>query len=552
MKGLCMKGERCEFLHQFDLERMPLCRHGDRCKTPDCPFRHIKEEDRMECVFYKQGFCIHGGFCRYKHTRKERIDRALVCDFTLGLSQMQAGKDGVAMRRPATQVSEYFKVSMCKHFLQGSCPFGDGCHFAHGQEELQRHKAMNPKFGGGGGMMSGLDASGEIRLDVFGQGYHDSSLDYFDGRNVEGGLPNPVIEPRSAIYLMGNSASYRDLAVIVGRGETWVGEEFAEVMDGLIKESKTGQLVIFFTVVSSGHIQAVGLVQGVKLDDSVKAKGHSKCCRVSMKFYRSMELPIGVAEREANDDIQTAGKGRGQEGFVKLTPQVGELVLGSCWNTPQATLHEPTYLCQDPSALKDTLNPFFTPYLEDGDGWPIHQVPGFLFGATMAAMGESIEKGIFGLPMHMKLAASKLQPGAALFLFNISDGLLFGIFEAVGRAEMNLDPKLFSKNPNSTSSPFPVQIKVRVCLEAPPLDGTDIILRQLFRERGGIPKVGPLSYSQCKTLADLITERCGAKAYMEKRTKLGVKNAVKNGMDIPITVPPEYVVEEIKQIKGER
>jgi cleavage and polyadenylation specificity factor subunit 4 len=112
----------------------------------------------MECVFYKQGFCIHGGFCRYKHTRMERIARALVCDFTLGLSQMQAGKDGVAMRRPAAVQSEFFKVSMCKHFLQGSCPFGDGCHFAHGKEELQRHKAMNPKFGGGAAMMAGLDA----------------------------------------------------------------------------------------------------------------------------------------------------------------------------------------------------------------------------------------------------------------------------------------------------------------------------------------------------------------------------------------------------------
>ena len=70
MKGLCMKGDRCEFLHQFDLEKMPLCRHGERCKTPDCPFRHIKESERLECVFYKQGFCIHGGFCRYKHVKR--------------------------------------------------------------------------------------------------------------------------------------------------------------------------------------------------------------------------------------------------------------------------------------------------------------------------------------------------------------------------------------------------------------------------------------------------------------------------------------------------
>ena len=196
MKGLCMKGERCEFLHQFDLEKMPLCRHGDKCKTPDCPFRHIKEEDRMECVFYKQGFCIHGGFCRYKHTRRDRIDRPLVCDYTLGLSQMQAGKEGVALRRPASRQSDFFKVTMCKHYMQGNCPFGDGCHFAHGKEELAKHKAMNPKFGHGGILLSGgIDERGEIRLDVFGA-VSDASMDYFEGLSVLGGKTNPVSEPK--------------------------------------------------------------------------------------------------------------------------------------------------------------------------------------------------------------------------------------------------------------------------------------------------------------------------------------------------------------------
>lgn len=118
----------------YDLSKMPLCRHGDRCKVQDCPFRHISEENRLECVFYSQGFCIHGPFCRYKHVRRDRIDLPAVADFTLGLSQMQAaGKDGAVKVRPAPKPNEFYKISLCKHFLQGECPFGDGCHFAHGE-----------------------------------------------------------------------------------------------------------------------------------------------------------------------------------------------------------------------------------------------------------------------------------------------------------------------------------------------------------------------------------------------------------------------------------
>ena len=35
LRDLCMKGSACEFLHQYDLSKMPLCRHGERCKISD-------------------------------------------------------------------------------------------------------------------------------------------------------------------------------------------------------------------------------------------------------------------------------------------------------------------------------------------------------------------------------------------------------------------------------------------------------------------------------------------------------------------------------------
>ena len=70
---------------------------------------------------------------------------------------------------------------MCKHWLQGQCPFGDGCHFAHGQEELAKHKAMNPKFA-----QSSAVQDGEIDADVFGESTHVTA-DYYEGNAVSGG-----------------------------------------------------------------------------------------------------------------------------------------------------------------------------------------------------------------------------------------------------------------------------------------------------------------------------------------------------------------------------
>eukprot|EP00803_Ostreobium_quekettii_P002826 evm.model.scf_3485.1 EVM.evm.TU.scf_3485.1 scf_3485:9772-12347(+) len=71
LKGLCMKGDSCGFLHQLDPQRMPVCRSLLKygvCKEPDCLFKHSLD-DIKECNMYKLGFCIYGPQCRYKHTR---------------------------------------------------------------------------------------------------------------------------------------------------------------------------------------------------------------------------------------------------------------------------------------------------------------------------------------------------------------------------------------------------------------------------------------------------------------------------------------------------
>jgi cleavage and polyadenylation specificity factor subunit 4 len=71
LRNLCMKGNACGFLHQFDKSRMPTCRfyakYGE-CKEPDCPYKHSLE-DVKDCNMYKLGFCIHGPLCRFRHVK---------------------------------------------------------------------------------------------------------------------------------------------------------------------------------------------------------------------------------------------------------------------------------------------------------------------------------------------------------------------------------------------------------------------------------------------------------------------------------------------------
>lgn len=51
LRGLCMKGEACGFLHQYDKARMPICRffrlYGE-CREQDCVYKHTNE-DIKEC-----------------------------------------------------------------------------------------------------------------------------------------------------------------------------------------------------------------------------------------------------------------------------------------------------------------------------------------------------------------------------------------------------------------------------------------------------------------------------------------------------------------------
>ncbi|KAJ0080873.1 hypothetical protein Patl1_11297 [Pistacia atlantica] len=71
LRSLCMKGDACGFLHQYDKSRMPVCRFFrmfGECREQDCVYKHTNE-DIKECNMYKLGFCPNGPDCRYRHVK---------------------------------------------------------------------------------------------------------------------------------------------------------------------------------------------------------------------------------------------------------------------------------------------------------------------------------------------------------------------------------------------------------------------------------------------------------------------------------------------------
>ncbi|EGO52401.1 hypothetical protein NEUTE1DRAFT_125898 [Neurospora tetrasperma FGSC 2508] len=92
LRGLCKKGESCEFLHEYNLRKMPECnffvRNGYCSNGDECLYLHIDPLSRLPpCPHYERGFCPLGPRCDKKHFRRK----------------------------------------LCLYYLAGFCPDGKGC-----------------------------------------------------------------------------------------------------------------------------------------------------------------------------------------------------------------------------------------------------------------------------------------------------------------------------------------------------------------------------------------------------------------------------------------
>lgn len=268
--------------------------------------------------------------------------------------------------------------------------------------------------------------------------------------------------------------------------------------------------------------------------------------RFSLEWFRTTEIPIPMALEAAPDLFLPSSK---TQLCQDMSSQTGESLMKAVWNSPLVTLYEAWSIDDDedgneplePPAPENILTDFRCP--PPGEvAWPVLPGPGFIFGCSSDTMDECLGRGVLGLPAHMKAAAQWIVPGSSVFLFNVTDRLLFGIFEALTPAAVNIEPTAFSKNPKATSSPFPIQVRVRVSLECPPLEDNDPVLNDILRSRGKSGRIGSLTFAQTEAIASLLASQCGALQYM-----LDYQQGVWEGDEVippPIALPPRKIREK--------
>ncbi|RLN55021.1 hypothetical protein BBJ29_006855 [Phytophthora kernoviae] len=525
LRALCMKGDNCEFLHQvnyftllYDMSKMPECRWGMECQVPECPFRHVPDEERVECAFYKQGFCSHGSSCRYRHIKLAREECPETADFAL---QSKVADEENVKRRKAQPVNEFFKIAICKHWEKmGSCPFNDECHFAHGEKELrpfpkgeQEKAAGGRKHGaehhGGGGFNGGPE-----------QMQHH-------------GPPGPQLpdDGKAAKYFLVQSASYLNLAHSVHFNRWAVPEAVLQQIK--MASETTDEVFLFFTVGPSKHFQGVAqLVQGAMANLSGSAgvdlsagivpyeEGKSEWTGAfGIEWLRICECPWERLAQFENKQLAVPECPNGHE----LEADMGHALMRLLFNQAQIQLHyrsvedEPKL----PGGAEELANRrreaaeslFGAPggaapgFGGPGPRWKVSQ-PGFVFTCTTATIDECFGRMLFGLEKdHEALAQQHVVPGTPLFLLNLSDQHILGTFEAVSPAIANLMPGAFCHGPQMPS-PFPVQARFAVMLNGPALPSSDPEIKQIIGDSG--LNVGPLSLEMTQQLADVFAERCGA------------------------------------------
>lgn len=113
LRGLCKKLDVCDFLHEYDLSKMPECQfYADYqdCANPECLFIHVTPDTvRQECPWYARGFCKNGPTCRNKHTKKVACDNYLLglCPdgpaCTLGHPKFELSREAVEAAAPLSR-----------------------------------------------------------------------------------------------------------------------------------------------------------------------------------------------------------------------------------------------------------------------------------------------------------------------------------------------------------------------------------------------------------------------------------------------------------------
>ncbi|KAF8020922.1 hypothetical protein BT93_G1357 [Corymbia citriodora subsp. variegata] len=87
---------------------------------------------------------------------------------------------------------------------------------------------------------------------------------------------------------------------------------------------------------------------------------------------------------------------------------------------------------------------------------------GFIFLCSGKTKPECYRYRVFGLPMGKLEVVKKVKPGAKLFLFDFDLKLLYGVYEATSRGDLDVEPMAFNRK-------FRSQVRFRIFKECLPI-----------------------------------------------------------------------------------
>jgi len=197
----------------------------------------VDEEERPECTFYKQGFCIHGPMCKYRHIKRPPDE----CPKEVNFEEYLLNTNGnlstpLSKKRKTHQPNQYYKITLCKHWLEHStCPYTEECHYAHGEQELRGF-------------------AGADDLD-------DSQIIDATRNNMSCPLVLPFNSNSKTTYFLFHSPDLRSLAISQKRGVWATSPRIAVELTTAFKTSE--HVIIFFVVRSCKGVYGMARLEGV-------------------------------------------------------------------------------------------------------------------------------------------------------------------------------------------------------------------------------------------------------------------------------------------------
>jgi hypothetical protein len=528
LQGLCSVGaDNCTYLHKFDKSKMIACKFGAQCKIKNCPLKHIGESESGECSYYRQGFCTRGPECKLRHVKRRPDELPDVGNFDQCVGGVTAGGTvsaavGAKLKRSNAQ-NENYKSTICTHWLaKGSCHFNEDCHFAHGEEQIND-------------INQAPDAADS--LNIYDPTRFDLSAD-------------PVVpwekEARVA-YFMFQAPDLMALSTSIRRGVWQISTRLAPEVNAALKQNDT---VIAFMATRMYR----GIYGIVKITGSIPpAEAGSymtpefpvqwiRHCRVAVRTVAQMKFNTGmfigktasdgrfktdtgydlllITHRKPawdwNQDLDKCLEGLPADGaeqqlFSRPSDVPGgnkDKLFGEDWVEHVGTAtaaYTNAYTRNQQNLMQSRFAEFPERAMEMSNDYYTGENPGFIFCAqNPQIVREMIGRKLFGVPPNMSDIIVHNQ--TPLFLCDLTNHMLFGIFHSTSPVSKHLEPGAFASFPGGPSN-LPIQLRVGVVHECPPVSLRDPELRKEVFKKG--PKFGAITLEETKALANMLVRKAG-------------------------------------------